>query len=135
MYHFSKHVRKIEGRLRRWCGTIPCKMRTYNIYYKDGKLAKRFQAKPKEGAEPNPRSTYNPTIEVIVGLYQEWWGNGQLYMECTYIDGKRDGHYKEWWPNGLVAKEIYYESDVIMSYVARPMLPADRSKSALYDVA
>lgn len=107
-------------------------MRTYTTYYKNGQLAKRFQARPKDDAEPNRKAAYDPTIESIVGLYQEWWSNGQLYMECTYIDGKREGHYKEWWPNGLVAKEIYYAADVIMSYVARPMAPG--SKSALYDV-
>ena len=32
------------------------KMRTYTTYYKNGQLAKRFQARPKDGAEPNTKA-------------------------------------------------------------------------------
>jgi antitoxin component YwqK of YwqJK toxin-antitoxin module len=33
-------------------------------------------------------------------MYKVWYDNGQLYVECTYKDGKLDGLYKEWLENG-----------------------------------
>lgn len=99
-------------------------MKNYNVYYKDSVLAKKFQTTPKDGAEINNKATYNPTIECIQGLYQEWYKNGQLNVECIYVDGKKSGLYKEWWPNGLIAKEIYYDNDDIVSYISYPMCGA-----------
>jgi antitoxin component YwqK of YwqJK toxin-antitoxin module len=34
------------------------------------------------------------------GLYKEWHGNGQLKIICMYEDGNLDGFYKKWYSNG-----------------------------------
>jgi len=41
------------------------------------------------------------------GLYQEWYTNGELRVECAYKDGKKEGLYRQWYPNGQLSHEMY----------------------------
>ena len=42
------------------------------------------------------------------GPCEEYHGNGQLGVKCTYKDGKLDGPYEEYYPNGqLREKDVY----------------------------
>lgn len=45
------------------------------------------------------------------GLCQEWYKNGQLYIECTYKNSKLDGLYQLWYSNGDKAEEYTYKDD------------------------
>ena len=42
------------------------------------------------------------------GLYQEWHKNGQKYMECTYLNGKRHGLCQVWYSTGQKSAECNY---------------------------
>ena len=46
------------------------------------------------------------------GLYQEWYSNGQLCMECAYVDGKRNGCYQAWHSNGQLREQCNYVDDM-----------------------
>ncbi len=56
----------------------------------------------------------------LVGTYKDgklegqrkiWYKNGQLGRECTYKDGKRDGPCKDWHENGQLWKEFSCKDD------------------------
>jgi antitoxin component YwqK of YwqJK toxin-antitoxin module len=42
------------------------------------------------------------------GMYKWWYENGQIRIETTYVDGKRHGSYKWWYENGQIKIEITY---------------------------
>jgi antitoxin component YwqK of YwqJK toxin-antitoxin module len=47
------------------------------------------------------------------GLYKSWYKNGQLHIEHTCKDGKKDGLYKEWNENGQPNEESEYKNGKI----------------------
>ena len=42
------------------------------------------------------------------GIYQEWNDNGEIGIECHYLNDKYDGLYKEWDIEGNLIKECTY---------------------------
>ena len=40
------------------------------------------------------------------GLYQSWYKNGEKWVECTYVNGKREGLFQEWRRNGQKLEEF-----------------------------
>jgi antitoxin component YwqK of YwqJK toxin-antitoxin module len=42
------------------------------------------------------------------GLTKWWWSNGQLRLERAYVDGVRHGMEKWWWPDGELGSENRY---------------------------
>jgi hypothetical protein len=42
------------------------------------------------------------------GGYKKWWSNGEINIETTYVDGKLNGGYKRWYPNGQIEIETTY---------------------------
>jgi antitoxin component YwqK of YwqJK toxin-antitoxin module len=36
------------------------------------------------------------------GLWEEYWGNGEVSTRCTYKDGLIDGRYEYYYPNGTL---------------------------------
>ncbi len=45
----------------------------------------------------------------LEGLQQEWYKNGQKYIECSYKKNKREGLYQEWYEDGQKSEECYYK--------------------------
>jgi antitoxin component YwqK of YwqJK toxin-antitoxin module len=44
----------------------------------------------------------------LVGVYKEWWENGQKRTECNYKDGNLDGLFQRWFDNGEKWEECTY---------------------------
>jgi antitoxin component YwqK of YwqJK toxin-antitoxin module len=42
------------------------------------------------------------------GLYQSWYENGQLSLQCNYINDVLEGPYKSWHKNGQLHIECKY---------------------------
>ena len=67
-------------------------------YYSDGKLAYIQEVKIIEGKEPIPN-----------GKYIEYYKNGQIKVQGSYKDGKRDGEFKAFLRNGKSAGSVFYK--------------------------
>lgn len=42
------------------------------------------------------------------GKFNYWYENGQIWIECEYLNGKLNGLYNEWYPNGKKKTELTY---------------------------
>ena len=51
----------------------------------------------------------------IYGKYREWYPNGVLKYEGSFIDGKREGVFYTWFPNGKKKNEMKYVNNVLDS--------------------
>ena len=49
-----------------------------------------------------------PVEGELHGEYKQWWSNGQLMEQTTYIEGKRHGEHKEWHYNGQLMEQTKY---------------------------
>ena len=49
------------------------------------------------------RRRYHPD-----GLLLIWHQNGQLWIECDYLDGKRFGKFTSWYPDGTKSQVSYW---------------------------
>ncbi len=75
-------------------------------YYPNGLLHKEFDRFYK--VECCEWDSYN------IGLYREWYSNGQLYIEINYNDrGTRSGPCKKWYPNGQLFTEKNYSRGML----------------------
>ena len=41
------------------------------------------------------------------GEYKEWYGNGNMWMHCFYVDGKLHGERKYWDPEGNICTHCF----------------------------
>ena len=67
-------------------------------YYNDGNLAYIQEVKIIEGKEP-----------ILHGKYIEYYKNGQIKVQGSYKDGKRDGEFKAFLRNGKSAGSVFYK--------------------------
>ena len=67
-------------------------------YYSDGKLAYIQELKIIKGQPPIPN-----------GKYIEYYKNGQIKVQGSYKDGKRDGEFKAFLRNGKSAGSVFYK--------------------------
>jgi antitoxin component YwqK of YwqJK toxin-antitoxin module len=44
----------------------------------------------------------------IEGTYKEYYIDGEIYIECNYIDGKLNGIYKKYYNDGNIFMECNY---------------------------
>ncbi len=51
---------------------------------------------------------YRTKYGEIDGEYKEWYNNGQLYIQTTYVEGKLHGEYKEWYDNKQLRLQTTY---------------------------
>jgi antitoxin component YwqK of YwqJK toxin-antitoxin module len=49
---------------------------------------------------------------LVNGLFECWYDNGQKYEEVPYVDGKRNGLYQGWYSNGQKWDEYVYVDGV-----------------------
>lgn len=45
---------------------------------------------------------------LLQGIYQKWYENGQLWIQCNYKDDEKHGTYKSWFPDGRLSLECNY---------------------------
>lgn len=45
------------------------------------------------------------------GMATGIYNTGEKLVECTFINGKREGLYRQWWPNGNLRYLFYYQDD------------------------
>ena len=72
-------------------------------YYSDGKLAYIQELKIIKGQPPIPN-----------GKYIEYYKNGQIKVQGSYKDGKRDGEFKAFLRNGKSAGSVFYKDGKII---------------------
>jgi hypothetical protein len=82
--------------------TMEDMVKRHSLYYKKftnvpftGKITGRVQSYLKNGKWDGP--------------YVEYWKNGQLKKNTTYVNGKRHGPYVIYWGNG----EIYWKTTLV----------------------
>ena len=80
-------------------------------YYSDGKLAYIQELKIIKGQPPIPN-----------GKYIEYYKNGQIKVQGSYKDGKRDGEFKAFLRNGKSAGSVFYkDGEIIKSTLVNSM--------------
>jgi len=43
------------------------------------------------------------------GYWEDYWGNGQLYSRCVYINGNKNGFEQQYWgDDGKLSHKNYY---------------------------
>ncbi len=72
-------------------------------YYSDGKLAYILELKLLKGKNPIPN-----------GKYIEYYKNGQVKVQGSYKEGKRDGEFKAFLKNGKSAGSVIYKDGKII---------------------
>jgi len=45
---------------------------------------------------------------MLHGERKEWYSTGQLYFECSYFDGKKDGEFNAYWTDASVERKEEY---------------------------
>jgi antitoxin component YwqK of YwqJK toxin-antitoxin module len=65
---------------------------TVREYYPDGSLKREYRTK----------------YGLKDGEYKEWWKDGQIYIQTTYVDDEIHGIYKGWHINGNIACQLNY---------------------------
>jgi uncharacterized protein len=53
------------------------------------------------------------------GPYVQYDAEGNICVECLYVDGKREGPYNAFWPNGAVKTEATYINDRLEGTIRR----------------
>ncbi len=43
-----------------------------------------------------------------------WHDNGQKMIECTFLNGKRDGVFQQWYPNGQIRSKCTYDNGILV---------------------
>lgn len=60
------------------------------------------------------RKLYHHTSETFyTGKRKEFYSNGQLEIEETYFEGKRNGERRIWYPNGILYCRQFYKNDTL----------------------
>lgn len=90
-----------------------------NFTYKTGEIVKPNSFDPDLGEVCSSGIHYFKTYEQAymwtleyanyTGEYKEWHNNGQLFIECEFINGVRHGSYREWYDNG----QLWIESEYV----------------------
>ncbi|MCP4442148.1 MAG: toxin-antitoxin system YwqK family antitoxin [Aureispira sp.] len=80
-----------------------CKLKTVSLYNDSGKVEEQYQVMRKQK-------------EVKHGVYKFYHPNGQIAIECMYVEGKADGKEKVYYDNGqlesiaVLEKGVYHGS-------------------------
>jgi len=47
------------------------------------------------------------------GEYKEYWGQGHLWSQGSYLNGLEHGEYKFYWENGQLRIHCFYGNDIL----------------------
>lgn len=92
-------------------------------YYSDGKLAYIQELKIIKGQPPIPN-----------GKYIEYYKNGQIKVQGSYKEGKRDGEFKAFLKNGKSAGFIIYKDGKIIKSTLVKAMKDNASFSPVTDI-
>ena len=92
-------------------------------YYSDGKLAYIQELKIIKGQPPIPN-----------GKYIEYYKNGQIKVQGSYKDGKRDGEFKAFLRNGKSAGSVFYKDGKIIKSTLVNSMKDNASFSLVTDI-
>lgn len=71
-------------------------------YYDDEKTIVNEKYYTKDGDKNDDRDGEKN------GIYRSWYENGQIYVECMYVDDMINGLYKSWYEDGQIEEECNY---------------------------
>lgn len=92
-------------------------------YYSDGKLAYILELKLLKGKTPIPN-----------GKYIEYYKNGQIKVQGSYKEGKRDGEFKAFLKNGKSAGSVIYKDGKIIKSTLVKAMKDNASFSPVTDI-
>ena len=92
-------------------------------YYSDGNLAYIQEVKIIEGKEP-----------ILHGKYIEYYKNGQIKVQGSYKEGKRDGEFKAFLRNGKSAGSVFYKDGKIIKSTLVKAMKDNASFSLVTDI-
>ena len=92
-------------------------------YYSDGNLAYIQEVKIIEGKEP-----------ILHGKYIEYYKNGQIKVQGSYKEGKRDGEFKAFLKNGKSAGSVIYKDGKIIKSTLVKAMKDNASFSPVTDI-
>ena len=92
-------------------------------YYSDGKLAYIQEVKIIEGKEP-----------ILYGKYIEYYKNGQIKVQGSYKEGKRDGEFKAFLRDGKSAGSVFYKDGKIIKSTLVKAMKDNASFSLVTDI-
>lgn len=75
------------------------------------------QSEQQEVKHKTDSSKYNQFENGFkIGVWREYYENGNLKSESNYINGIKEGNCKEWWQNGKLWTEVNYSNDKANGY-------------------
>nr|QBK90951.1 MAG: hypothetical protein LCPAC201_02520 [Pithovirus LCPAC201] len=98
--HCDLSRRDTSSSIRGGSITVDFPRRDDKVSVSDGFIS--FNLPPFSGVEKS-RRRYHPD-----GLLLIWHQNGQLWIECDYLDGERFGKFTSWYENGSKSQVSYW---------------------------
>lgn len=116
-----KHYDYYYGYLSYQCNMIDGKTEGIMYdYYGNGNVYKEtnYQNGKREGIMQERNGKHlikrmNYADDMLNGLYEEWFRDGQPKIKCTYNNNRKDGLYEEWHENGYIKIMCWYENGYI----------------------
>ncbi len=71
-------------------------------------IVREYYSSKEETVEKQIKAEYRTKYGLKDGEYKEWHPNGNLSVNCFYIDDKKDGQYESWFSNGELKTECTY---------------------------
>jgi len=108
---YSYKSGKLDGFQREW----DTYGKTKSIkYYKDSLFVPSFKTNETKINNSNIMIVKS-TNEPVKGIIYEFFKNGKIKCELSYIDGKKEGVSKHWYKNGVMSRQELYMAGKLIS--------------------